>query len=303
MGRLLGYARVSSTDQDTALQIEQLYSAGCEKVWAEKRSGKEITKRVELAACLDFAESGDVILFTRLDRLARSVVDLWRIVDQAQAKGVHLKCLHQPFTTDTPHGKLFFTMLGAFAEFENDIRRERQREGIERAKARGVYAQRRFLLGERAKRILELKKQGYLPTDIIEEMSLGGTIEQFSASHRRPLYGKWPWGRDPEWVKAASERYGADKINALCKADGLIWVFGRWCRPCRNLWTLAARRRRSPKYKKMRSAAHARAMKPVLDARKAELKARLDASALRRKEARKELTKQMLAEAASKPPA
>lgn len=136
---LYGYARVSSLDQDLTLQEEMLRAAGCHIVRAEKRSGAGREGRTELRLLLDFLHPGDTLVVTRIDRLARSVKDLQDIVHELKAKGVALKATEQPVDTGSAAGKAFLDMLAVFAEFETNLRRERQLEGIRAAKARGVY--------------------------------------------------------------------------------------------------------------------------------------------------------------------
>lgn len=136
----IGYARVSSTGQSLHLQLEALQSAGCEKSFSEKRSGRTAKDRPELSRGLDQLRSGDEFVLTRLDRLARSVGDLHRIIEQITASGATFRCLQQSgVDKSSSAGKLMLAILGAVAEFENEIRRERQRDGIEKAKGRGVY--------------------------------------------------------------------------------------------------------------------------------------------------------------------
>lgn len=137
---LIGYARVSTTDQSLDIQLEQLRDAGCEKIFAEQVTGTSRQDRQRLADCLDYLREGDILIATRLDRLARSLADLIEILKQVEAVGASFKCLQQAVDTTTSEGRLMISMLGAFAEFEADIRRERQREGIERArKIKGKY--------------------------------------------------------------------------------------------------------------------------------------------------------------------
>jgi DNA invertase Pin-like site-specific DNA recombinase len=135
----IGYARVSSTGQSLDVQLDQLKATGCTKVFAEKRSGRKAKDREQLTLALGYVRDGDVFVVTRLDRLARSVTDLRNIVDQLEAKGVGFRVLRQEIDTTTSSGRLMLNMLAAFAEFENDLRRERQRDGIEKARAAGVY--------------------------------------------------------------------------------------------------------------------------------------------------------------------
>ena len=137
---LYGYARVSTTDQDLGLQEAALRAAGCEVIRAEKVTGPTREGRAELATLLDFVRAGDTLVVTRVDRLARSIGDLQDVVRALKAKGAALKATEQPIDTSTASGKAFLDLLGVFAEFETNLRRERQMEGIAAAKARGVYA-------------------------------------------------------------------------------------------------------------------------------------------------------------------
>jgi DNA invertase Pin-like site-specific DNA recombinase len=136
---LYGYARVSTLDQDLTIQQAALKAAGCDVIRAEKASGTRRDGRSELQVLLDFVHAGDTLVVTRIDRLARSLKDLQDIVHELKAKGVALKATEQPVDTGTAAGKAFLDMLGVFAEFETNLRRERQLEGISAAKVRGVY--------------------------------------------------------------------------------------------------------------------------------------------------------------------
>jgi DNA invertase Pin-like site-specific DNA recombinase len=136
MGELIGYARVSSTSQDLRPQRTRLTTNGCTTVFEEQFTGTT-ANRPELAHMLRYIRKGDTLVITKLDRLARSVCDLGNIAKELQAKGVDLKVLDQPIDTTNPSGKLMFNMIGAFAEFERDLIRERCQEGIDRAKAAG----------------------------------------------------------------------------------------------------------------------------------------------------------------------
>ena len=135
-----GYARVSTTDQDLGLQEAALRAAGCDVIRSEKVTGTTREGRTELATLLDFIRKGDTLVVTRVDRLARSIADLQDVVRTLKSKGAALKATEQPIDTSTAAGKAFLDMLGVFAEFETNLRRERQLEGIAAAKARGVYA-------------------------------------------------------------------------------------------------------------------------------------------------------------------
>lgn len=142
-GIIIGYGRVSTTDQGLGVQEDALRAAGCAKLFMEQVSGSSTKNRDELARCLAFAREGDTIVVTRVDRLGRSVSDLLRIIEDLAARGIHFRCINQPiFDVNEATSKLFFTLLAGFAEFETNIRRERQAEGIARAKAAGTYAKR-----------------------------------------------------------------------------------------------------------------------------------------------------------------
>jgi len=136
---LYGYARVSTSDQNLTVQEQALRAAGCDVIRAEKASGKSRTGRTELELLLDFLRKGDTLVVTRVDRLARSIKDLQDIVYILKERGIALKATEQPIDTHNAAGKAFLDMLGVFAEFETNLRSERQRDGIAAAKARGVY--------------------------------------------------------------------------------------------------------------------------------------------------------------------
>ncbi|EJC3639540.1 recombinase family protein [Salmonella enterica] len=136
---LYGYARVSTHEQDLSLQTTTLRAAGCEIIRAEKASGSSRNGRTELSLLLEFLRPGDTLMVTRVDRLARSIKDLQDIVYTLNQQGSTLRATEQLVDTKTAAGKAFIDMLGGFAEFETNLRRERQMEGIATAKARGIY--------------------------------------------------------------------------------------------------------------------------------------------------------------------
>lgn len=135
----IGYARVSTTDQNETAQVNILCRNGAEETFIDKASGTSRDGRPKLAEAIRFARKGDVLMVTRLDRLARSVIDLHAISRELDAKGVDLIVTEQSIDTTTPTGRLMFNMLAAIAEFETDLRKERQLEGIAKAKADGRY--------------------------------------------------------------------------------------------------------------------------------------------------------------------
>lgn len=151
----VGYARVSSLGQSLDTQIEKLIAFGCEKIFQEKRSGATRDKREAVNEALEYCREGDVLVITKLDRLARSMSDLQDISKTLDRKGVDFIVLDQSIDTTTPAGRLTFHLLGAVAEFERDLIAERRNEGIERAKAKGVKFGRREKLSE--KQVAELR--------------------------------------------------------------------------------------------------------------------------------------------------
>ncbi len=159
-----GYARVSTTDQDLSIQREALERAGCAVIRDEKVSGTSRQGREELGTLMSFLREGDELVVTRVDRLARSIGDLQDIVRELRARNVALVATEQPIDTSTAAGKAFLDMLGVFAEFETNLRRERQMEGIAKAKARGVYKGRKPSVD--AAKARRLKGEGLRPTEI-----------------------------------------------------------------------------------------------------------------------------------------
>jgi DNA invertase Pin-like site-specific DNA recombinase len=169
---IYGYARVSSIDQDLSIQRGALREAGCDVIRAEKASGAGRKGRTELQVLLDFLRPGDTLVVTRIDRLARSLKDLQDIVHELKAKGVALKATEQAVDTGTAAGKAFLDMLGLFAEFETNLRHERQLEGISAAKARGVYKGRRPSID--ADQVRRLQREENLgPTAIARRLGIG----------------------------------------------------------------------------------------------------------------------------------
>src|SRR2546421_12163067 len=161
---LYGYARVSSVDQSLMVQEDALKAAGCQTIRSEKVTGTTRDGRTELAILMDFIRQGDTLVVTRIDRLARSIGDLQDIVRGLKAKGAMLRATEQPIDTSTAAGKCFLDMLGVFAEFETNLRKERQMEGIAKAKAAGVYKGRPASIDP--VRVQQLKAEGMGPSKI-----------------------------------------------------------------------------------------------------------------------------------------
>jgi DNA invertase Pin-like site-specific DNA recombinase len=169
---VVGYARVSSVGQSLDVQLTQLHAAGCEKVFSEKRSGTTTEGRDQLAEALDWVREGDVLVVCRLDRLARSIIDLRKIIDRLTAMGVGFRCLQQgTIDTTTSDGRLLLNILAAFAEFETDIRKERQADGIAKAKAEGKYRGRPPSIDADA--IAQLEAEGLGASEIARRMGIG----------------------------------------------------------------------------------------------------------------------------------
>ncbi len=167
-----GYARVSTFDQDLTIQRTALKAAGCGVVRAETASGTRRDGRTELQVLLDFVQPGDMLVVTRIDRLARSMKDLQDIVHELKANSVSLRAIEQPVDTSTAAGKAFLDMLGVFAEFETNLRRERQLEGIRAAKAKGIYKGRKPSIDvTEVQRLRDDEKLG--PTMIARRLGIG----------------------------------------------------------------------------------------------------------------------------------
>lgn len=167
---LVGYARVSSVGQSLAIQREKL--SHCEKLFQEKHSGSSY-KRPRLQACLEYVREGDTLVVTRLDRLARSTLHLCQIADELARKQVHLHVLDQHIDTSNATGRLLFNMLGAIAQFETEIRSERQMDGIQRAKARGAnLGRRKRLTSQQVTQLQRQRKRGTLIKTLMVDYQL-----------------------------------------------------------------------------------------------------------------------------------
>lgn len=134
---LVGYARVSSREQNLARQMDALGAAGCVTVFPEKKSGKTAKDRPELVACLEYLCEGDVLVVTELARLGRRVIDLVQIILQLKERGIEFRSLKESWDTTTPIGRLIFHVMASIAEFERDMIAERAEEGRQAARDRG----------------------------------------------------------------------------------------------------------------------------------------------------------------------
>ena len=166
----VSYIRVSSSSQSLDVQREAVENYGATKIFQEKVSGTSTQGREKLKECLEFVREGDELVITRIDRLARSVLDLQLIVKELTDKGVILTATEQPISTKDATSKCFLDMLGVFAELETNLRKERQLEGIAKAKAKGVYK------GGKSKinidEIIKLKGEGLGATAIAKKMNI-----------------------------------------------------------------------------------------------------------------------------------
>lgn len=169
---IIGYARVSTEGQELTAQLEQLESAGVDKVFKEKASGVK-EDRPQLAAMFDHLREGDTVVICKLDRIARSTKHLLKIVDDLEAKKVSFKVLNINLDTSTPTGKLMLTMLGAIATFEREMMLERQREGIRLAKDAGAYKGRQPTAKAQAVKVLDLINQGKTKQAVADEIGIG----------------------------------------------------------------------------------------------------------------------------------
>ena len=181
---VIGYARVSTTDQKLEVQLDQLERAGAERIYQEKASGAD-GARTELAAMIDYVREGDTVIACKLDRLARSTKHLLEIVERLTGKGVTLKILNIDLDTGTPTGKLMLTMLGAIATFEREMMLERQADGIARAKNEGKYLGRKPTAKARSAEVLELLGKGKTKEAVASELEIGiASVYRIAKEHR-----------------------------------------------------------------------------------------------------------------------
>lgn len=169
----VGYARTSTADQVAGFeaQITELQAAGCEKIFQEQVSSVAI--RAQLQAAIDFVRGGDVLMVTKIDRLARSVSDLLTIIQALEQKKVGLHILNLGMDTQTPTGKLMLTVLAGVAQFEREIMLERQREGVAKAKMAGKYKGRKPIADELRQKVIELATTGLSKVNIAKQLKIG----------------------------------------------------------------------------------------------------------------------------------
>ncbi|RVC64480.1 recombinase family protein [Mesorhizobium sp.] len=170
----VGYARTSTVEQQAGYeaQLRDLKTQGCEKVFSEQVSSVN-SNRPELERAIEFVREGDVLVVTRLDRLARSVGDLHRIVGRLEAKKVGLKILDMAIDTTSPTGRLLMNLVGSIAQFEREIMLARQREGIAKAKAEHKFKGRAPTARRKTSEVVSMHRAGKKPTEIAKAIGVG----------------------------------------------------------------------------------------------------------------------------------
>lgn len=185
---MIGYARISTTGQDLALQLDALHDAGCEpeRIYRDIGSGS-ITNRPQLTACLDYLRSGDTLIVWRLDRLGRSLKHLLATLGELEDRGVAFRSLHDSIDTSTAAGRLQLHLFAALAEFERELGRERTRAGLTAARERGRTGGRPTVLSARKlKAALAMRESSEMTmSEIAAELKVGeATLYRHLARHR-----------------------------------------------------------------------------------------------------------------------
>jgi DNA invertase Pin-like site-specific DNA recombinase len=182
---LIGYARVSTTDQNPELQVQTLKDAGCERLYVDKASGS-ITNRPELAKALGFCKKGDTLVCWKIDRVGRSLKHLLRIMEDLDFRGIKFRSLTQPIDTGSSYGKLIFAILGSVAEFEREMIRERTLAGLAAARARGVVGGRRSRLTVGAITNMRMNRDKGMKVAEICKNAAVSTSTYYRQMHRAP---------------------------------------------------------------------------------------------------------------------
>jgi DNA invertase Pin-like site-specific DNA recombinase len=168
---MYGYARVSSLSQSTDVQVARLKAVGCDVVREEAASGRSRAGRTELETILEFIRPGDLLVVVKLDRLGRSTRDVLNLVHELQSKGAALRVLEPEIDTSKPEGRIILTTLSMVAEMELTFIKERQRAGIEAAKAKGIYKGRKRSIDRDA--VQRLREEGVGATEIARQLGIG----------------------------------------------------------------------------------------------------------------------------------
>jgi DNA invertase Pin-like site-specific DNA recombinase len=185
---IIGYARTSTVEQKAGLesQLRELEAAHCQKIFQEQVSSVAIRRQLEVA--LEFVREGDVLVTTKLDRLARSVADLLAIIQALEQKAVGLRILNLGMDTQTPTGKLMLTVLGGVAQFEREMMLERQKEGVAKAKAAGKYKGRKPLAANLRQEVVYLAGQGMAKAHIARQLGIGeATVYRILAANQKGI--------------------------------------------------------------------------------------------------------------------
>lgn len=185
----IGYCRVSSSGQNLASQIELLEKEGCEKIFTEKKSGRQVDNREVLQDALNFCREGDTFVITRLDRCSRSVKDLHNILDVLNKKGVAFKATEQDLDTSTSTGRLMIGLLSIVSAFETDLRAERQADGIKSALKRGVKFGRESIFDdEKTIEAINMQSQGMTNQAIADSFGIGkSTLLRYISNYKKSL--------------------------------------------------------------------------------------------------------------------
>jgi DNA invertase Pin-like site-specific DNA recombinase len=173
--QLVGYARTSTLDQTAGIEAQEreLFALGCDKIFREQVSSVDMPERTQLTEAIAYLREGDVLVVTKLDRLARSVRHLLDVLKEVTDKGANLRIIGLGIDTATPTGRLMLNLLGSIAEFERDIMLERQREGIAKAKAAGKYKGRKPTAQAKAAEVMKLHKAGVGASEIARQVGIG----------------------------------------------------------------------------------------------------------------------------------
>ena len=189
LGTMIGYARVSTHDQDLTAQLDELKAAGCTVIRAEKQSGASRDNRTELQIVLDFLRPGDTVAVVRLDRLGRDTRDVLNIVHEIEQHGASLRVLHPAIDTSGSTGRIVLTVLGMVSEMEKQFIKERQRVGIAAAKSKGVYkgAKRKIDLVE----VVKMREGGKRISEIgevfgVTRQAIYKALKEAEQSHSSP---------------------------------------------------------------------------------------------------------------------
>jgi DNA invertase Pin-like site-specific DNA recombinase len=182
---IIGYARTSTVEQLAGFeaQLRELAAAGCEKTFQEQVSS--VAHRIQLHAALEFVREGDILMVTKLDRIARSVRDLMAIIETLESKRVGVRILNLGMDTQPPTGKLMLTVLGAVAQFEREMMLERQREGIAKAKLEGRYKGRKPIAEDLRHNALKLAAEGLTRKAVASQLGIGeATVYRILATQK-----------------------------------------------------------------------------------------------------------------------